>query len=68
MILGGIKKLFVVLFLLALVGGGSLMNDGIDFGAPAGGHAVSGTVRFIQTMFTTAQADGLGSSDKKSGN
>lgn len=64
MILGGLRKLFLVMFLLALVGGSSLMNDGIDFGAPAAGHAVSGTVHFVQTLFHTAQDDGLGTSDQ----
>jgi hypothetical protein len=67
MIVGGIRKLFVILFLFALVGGTALMNDAIDFGAPAGGHAVSGTVRFVQTVFHTAQQDGLGTAPK-SGN
>lgn len=62
MILGGLRKLFLVMFLLALVGGSSLMNDGIDFGAPAAGHAVSGTVHFVQALFHTAQDDGLGTS------
>lgn len=65
-----LKKLFVVLFFLALAGGASLMNDGIDFSAPAAGHAASGVVRFVKTVVSTAQADGLGTdtADKKSGN
>jgi hypothetical protein len=59
-----LKKIFLICFVLALVGGPALMNDGIDFTAPAGGHAFSGTVRFVRTVVSTAQDDGIGTDAK----